>query len=254
MDEYARFKSECSDEIDELGSNSLLKKLSFDWMSKVSDLKYSYHFEWLGRPIIQFPQDIVAIQEIIWDQKPDLIVETGIAHGGSLVLSASILALLDLCDLEQGISRQAQRKVIGIDIDIREHNRKALELHPLARRIELIQGSSVEKNVIDKVNLEVNKYEKVMVILDSNHTHSHVLEELHLYSKFVSNGQYLVVLDTVIEEFPSGSFNNRSWGKGNNPFTAVTEFLASNTNFRLDDRIENKLLITVAPGGYLQRI
>ena len=254
MNEYKDFKADCEQEISELGLASTLRGKSIEWLIESSQYKYSYHFEWLGRPIIQYPTDIVALQEIIWNQKPDLIIETGIAHGGSLILNASILALLDLFDLEAGRSNPIPRKVIGVDIDIRRHNRTAIEQHPLSNRIELMEGSSISVEVVKKVEESAKDYKRVMVILDSNHSHRHVLDELTIYSNFVSQDQYLVVFDTVIESFPEGSFPNRDWGKGNNPFTAVTQFLEQTSDFYLDSKIEDKLLITVAPSGYLKRI
>lgn len=253
MSEYEEFKVECAQEIFDMGEDQKLKAKSIDWLIATSQFKYSYHFEWLGRPIIQYPTDIVALQEIIWTQKPDLIIETGIAHGGSLILNASILALLDLFDIEANKSRPNMRKVIGIDIDIRSHNRSAIEGHPLANRIEMIQGSSTSLQVINEVEKLISGFDRVMVILDSNHTHKHVLDELNLYSKYVSADQYLIVFDTVIESFPSGSFPNRDWDRGDNPYTAVKQFLSQNKDFYLDSQIEDKLLITVAPSGYLKK-
>lgn len=254
MKEYEDFKVACAQEISDMGGDANLKAKSIDWLIASSHHKYSYHFEWLGRPIIQYPTDIVALQEVIWTQKPDLIIETGIAHGGSLILNASILALLDLFDVEANRSNPIVRKVVGIDIDIRKHNRLAIEEHPLSKRIELIEGSSTSLEVIDKVENLIKGYDRVMVILDSNHTHKHVFDELYIYCKYVSTDQYLIVFDTVIESFPEGSFPNRDWDRGDNPFTAVKEFLAQNKDFYLDSKIEDKLLITVAPSGYLKKI
>lgn len=254
MNEYEDFKDECAQEISNMGEDANLKKKSIEWLVASSNYKYSYHFEWLGRPIIQYPTDIVALQEIIWQEKPDLIIETGIAHGGSLILNASMLALLDLFDLEASRSKSKARKVIGVDIDIRDHNRKAIEQHPLSNRIELIEGSSTNIEIVKQIENLSEGYNRVMVILDSNHSHKHVFDELNIYSKFVSLEQYLVVFDTVIENFPVGSFPNRDWDQGDNPFTAVKEFLAQNEDFYLDSKIEDKLLITVAPSGYLKKI
>jgi len=204
---------------------------------------YSYNFDWLGLPIIQFPQDMVAIQEIIWRTKPDIIIETGVARGGSLMLSASILHLLN-----------GKGKVIGVDIDIREHNRKAIEAHPLAFRIDLVEGSSIASDTIQKIAKLIQATDKVMVILDSNHTYAHVLKELELYSPWVSAGHYLLVMDTVIESMPSDYFPNRPWGKGDNPKIAVHDFLKTTDRFEVDEAIPNKLLITVAEDGYLKCI
>ena len=235
-----------------------LKTLANQFFSESVKTDYSYNFEWLSRPIIQYPQDIVATQEIIWKVKPDLIIETGIAHGGSLVLSASILALLDYCDaLETGSLLDPQmpnRKVIGVDIDIREHNLKALNQHPMRNRMELIEGSSVDPDIINKIYDFSKDYKCILVFLDSNHTHDHVLSELYAYARLVSRGSYCVVFDSVIEDLPNESQGDRPWGTGNNPKTAVWEFLKNNTDFEIDKDIENKLLITVAPDGYLKKV
>jgi cephalosporin hydroxylase len=220
--------------------------------------RYSYGFAWLGRPVIQYPQDIVAIQELVWAVRPDLIIETGIAHGGSLILSASLLALLDMCDaIERGESfdpRQSARRVVGVDIDIRAHNRTAIEAHPLASRIEMIQGSSIAGDTIAAVRDRAKAFTKVMVLLDSNHTHDHVLAELEAYAPLVSPGSYCVVFDTIVEDMPKSMFPDRLWGPGNNPKTAVHAFLATHPEFAIDADIHNKLLITVAPDGYLKRL
>ena len=210
-------------------------------INETTPYKYSYNFTWLGRPIIQLPQDIVAIQEIIWATRPDVIIETGVAHGGSLILSASILKLLE-----------GDGQVVGIDVDIREHNRVEIEKHSLSERITLIEGSSVDVHVIDQVKEIINGKQSVMVMLDSNHTHEHVLEELRLYSPLVTRGCYLVVLDTIIDDLSDDSFPDRPWSVGNNPKTAVREFLRENDRFESDKELENRLLLTLAPDGYLQ--
>ncbi len=220
--------------------------------------KYSYNFEWLGRPIIQYPQDIAAMQELIWQVKPDLIIETGIAHGGSLVFSASMLALLDLSDAIESSQMmdpgESKRKVLGVDIDIREHNRRAIEAHPMASRIQMIQGSSIDPETIARIHSIAANYSKVLVCLDSNHTHDHVFAELNAYASLASVGSYCVVFDTVVEDLPKEMFPDRPWGPGNNPKTAVFEFLRTHTDFAIDAEIHNKLLITVAQDGYLKRI
>jgi cephalosporin hydroxylase len=227
-------------------------------LNRLCEYKYSYHFDWMGRPIIQFPQDMVAMQELIWSIKPDLIIETGIAHGGSLVFSASMLAMLDMCDaIETGAMldpRSSKRKVLGIDIDIREHNRKAIEAHPLSSRIQMLQGSSIESDIIQQVHEIASKYSRVLVCLDSNHTHDHVFAELQAYAPLTSKGSYCVVFDTVVEDMPKEMFPDRPWGPGDNPKTAVWEYLKSNPEFEIDKSIQNKLQLTVAPDGYLRRI
>lgn len=218
---------------------------------------YPYNFFWLGRPIIQYPQDIVATQELIWQVKPDLIIETGIAHGGSLILSASILALIEYAEaVESGKPldpSKPRRRVLGVDIDIRSHNRAAVEAHPLRHRIDMIQGSSADRKVIESVRARASSFNRVMVLLDSNHTHEHVLAELEAYAPLTSVGSYCVVYDTVIEDMPEGHYPDRPWGKGNNPKTAVREYLKHHDEFEIDKLMDTKLLITVAPDGFLKR-
>jgi cephalosporin hydroxylase len=216
-------------------------------MSESTQPRYSYNFSWLGRPIIQYPQDIVAMQELIWALKPDLIVETGIAHGGSLILWASLLELNAAC----GGPRDAH--VIGVDIDIRAHNRAAIETHPMFRRISMLEGSSVDEAVVAQVRDAAAGRERVLVCLDSNHTHAHVLAELEAYAPLTSVGSYCVVFDTVIEELPAGMYPDRPWGPGDNPKTAVDEYLRSHPEFEVDHQMDDKLLVSVAPGGYLKR-
>ena len=258
MNLYNKFKQECRTEIDLMGRDDKLNQLSLQWATHANARKYSYHFEWQGRPIIQYPQDMVAMQELIWSIKPDLIVETGIAHGGSLIFSASMLALLDMCDaIEVGKKldpKKSRRKVLGIDIDIREHNRAAIETHPMASRIQMIQGSSIAPEIIAQVQAVAASYSRVLVCLDSNHTHDHVLAELQAYAPLTSKGSYCVVFDTVVEDMPKEMFPDRPWGPGNNPKTAVWEYLKTHPEFEIDKSIHQKLLITVAPDGYLKRV
>lgn len=244
MDAIQQFNKEKDANIASLGEDKDLRKTAVKFMMDSVPHKYTYNFTWLGRPIIQFPQDMIALQEIIWNVKPDLIIETGIAHGGSLIFSASMLELIG-----------GQGKVLGIDIDIRAHNKKEIENHPMAKRITMIQGSSIDPSVVDQVKQFARGHNKIVVILDSNHTHEHVFEELKAYAPLVTAGSYLVVFDTSIEDLPDGfDWGERPWGKGNNPKTAVWEFLKTNDNFVIDKAVDNKLLITVAPDGYLKRI
>jgi len=210
--------------------------------------KYSYNFSWLGRPIIQYPQDIIAMQELIWQIKPSLIIETGIAHGGSLIFSASMLEMNALC------GGPADAQVLGIDIEIRPHNREEIEKHSMFRRISMLEGDSTSPGIIQKVQEIAKDKNGILVCLDSNHTHDHVLSELKAYAPLVSKGSYCVVFDTIIEDMPENSFPDRPWGKGNNPKTAVWEYLRTTDRFIIDKEIENKLLITVAPDGYLKCI
>ena len=241
MSEVARFLSEVQDNIEGLRADGIVQQATIDWINAVAPHKYTYNFTWLGRPVIQFPQDLAALQEIIWSTCPDLIIETGIAHGGSLVFHASILHLLG-----------NEGRVLGVDIDIRDHNRAEIETHPLFERIDMIQGSSIEDDIAARVAETASKAGQVMVMLDSNHTHAHVLRELELYAPLVTRDCYLVVCDTLIEDMPDGSFPDRSWGKGDNPRTALSAFLETTDRFEIDTSIDAKLQISVAPGGYLK--
>ena len=257
MSKYDEFKAECAKEIISQGSDPNVFRATREWDIAVRKHKYCYHFEWCGRPIIQYPPDIVAMQELIWEVKPDLIIETGIAHGGSLILSASMLALLDMCDaIEAGATlnpRESKRKVLGIDIDIRAHNRAAIEGHPMASRIQMIQGSSIAPAIVEQVRQVAKGYERILVCLDSNHTHAHVLAELQAYAPLTSVGSYCVVFETIIEDMPADMYPDRPWGPGGNPKTAVWEYLKTHSEFEIDKNIQHKLLITVAPDGYLKR-
>lgn len=245
-------KSERKSIIKSNAANQSVQDAAARFFKATVDAKYSYCFDWLERPIIQYPQDIVAFQELASQVKPDLIIETGIAHGGSLVLSASMLCLLDV--MEGLDPRQSPRKVVGVDIDIRPHNRKALDEHPLRFKMELIEGSSIDPDIIQQVRSHADGVERVLVSLDSNHTHEHVLAELNAYADLVSVGSYCIVFDTVVEDLPAGSFPDRPWDVGNNPKTAVHEWLKNHPEFEIDKDIDNKLLISVAPDGYLKRV
>lgn len=252
------FRKEVAERIAANGADKVFGDAAREFMLVSLARKYSYNFEWLGRPIIQYPQDMFAMQELIWQVQPDLIIETGIAHGGSLVFSASMLALLEMCDAvssgELVDPKRPKRKVLGVDIDIRSHNRAAIEEHPLAARIQMIQGSSIAPEVVAQVGSVAAQYRRVLVCLDSNHTHDHVLAELQAYAPLTSVGSYCVVFDTIVEDVPAGMIHDRPWGPGNNPKTAVWPFLRDHPEFRIDKSIQDKLLITVAPDGYLQRV
>lgn len=248
MTQYELFKRECDDEVAVQGADKELAEATRDWMNKANARKYSYHFEWMGRPIIQYPQDVFAMQELIWSVQPDLIIETGIAHGGSLIFMAAMLEL----NAASGGPKEA--RVLGIDIDIRAHNRVAIEAHPMARRISMIQGSSVAPEVVAQVQVAAAGKARVLVSLDSNHTHAHVMAELQAYAPLTTVGSYCVVFDTVIEDMPAGMFPDRPWGPGDNPKTALFEYLTGHPEFEIDTRIDNKLLISVAPQGYLKRV
>lgn len=241
-----------------IAKGEVLRDAALQFMVPSLASRYSYNFSWQGRPIIQYPQDIVAMQELIWSIRPDLIIETGIAHGGSLVFSASMLAVLDMSDAierrEALDPETSRRKVLGIDIDIRNDNRAAIEAHPMASRIQMIEGSSIAPDIIGQVHIIAASYSRVLVCLDSNHTHDHVFAELEAYAPLVSRESYCVVFDTIVEDMPKAMFPDRPWGPGNNPKTAVHQYLAAHPEFEIDKTIQHKLMITVAPDGYLKRV
>jgi len=255
---YEQFRRTGMQEIQAQAADEEFTRLNREWMNRSLEHNYSYHFEWLGRPVIQYPQDLVAMQELIWSVKPDLIVETGIAHGGSLVFSASMLALLDLAEAlragEPFDPTNRRRKVVGIDIDVRPHNRAALEAHPMMPWITIIEGSSVVPKTVADVHSIAGRYARVMICLDSNHTHDHVLAELEAYSSLVSVGSYCVVFDTVVQDIPAALSAQRPWGPGDNPKTAVHQYLATHPEFEIDRGIHDKLMITVARDGFLRRV
>ena len=270
MDPIDQFNDERRKNITEQANNPNLQELSLSLLRESSKSNYSYNFDWLSRPIIQNPEDIVTFQEIVWNVKPDLIIETGIAHGGSLILSASLLALLDLfeygqCNLEPKL--QKPRCVVGIDIDIRPHNRKLLEKHPLYPRLRLIEGSSIDQSVIGQVKYLAQNFKKILVCLDSNHTYQHVLAELNAYAPLTSLGSYCIVYDTVIEDMPTEMFVDREWQPGNSPKTAVDDYLKQlgetnqvfgvdglPLNFVSDRHLQNKLVFTAIKSGFLKRV
>jgi cephalosporin hydroxylase len=241
MNPIDQFKQECAERVATYGSHEELKQAAKDFNIVSNRELYSYNFSWMGRPIIQYPQDMIAMQELIWKIQPDLIIETGIAHGGSLVYYASLMELI------------GKGEIVGIDIDIRQHNREAIEAHPMFKRMTLLEGSSLSEEIVDKVGAMAKDKKTIMVSLDSNHTHDHVLEELKLYAPFVTPGSYCVVFDTIVEDMPKGMYD-RPWDIGNNPKTAVWEYLKTNDDFEIDHQIDNKLLISVAPEGYLKRV
>jgi len=236
------FIEETRQRIHENQMNDALQKAAREFNLESNKSQYSYNFSWMGRPIIQYPQDMIAMQEIIWQVKPDLVIETGIAHGGSLIYYASLLELI------------GKGEVLGIDIDIREHNLMEIEKHPMFKRIKMMQGSSVDSQIVEQVKKYAEGKSTVLVCLDSNHTHAHVLDEIKMYSPFVTVGSYLIVFDTIVEKLPDNYLPGRPWAKGNNPMTAVKEFIKTSDQFVVDTAIDNKLLISVAPGGYLKRI
>lgn len=241
------FKNEVSQRIARYADEKQLKRDSRDFMEATIVAKYSYNFTWMGLPIIQYPQDMIAMQEIIWAVQPDLIIESGIARGGSLILYASLLELIASTTGREG-------SVLGIDVDIREHNRKNIESHAMFKRIEMIEGSSTDQAVIDQVVAASQGKQRVLVSLDSNHTHDHVLAELEAYAPLVTVGSYCVVFDTIVEDIPKEIYPDRPWGPGDNPKTAVWKYLEAHNEFQIDETYNNKLMITVSPDGYLKRV
>lgn len=241
-DPISAFVDERKERVQSNASNAALLEAAKQFNTESNKAQYSYNFSWMGRPIIQYPQDMIAMQEIIWDIKPDLIIETGIAHGGSLIYYASILELI------------GKGEVLGIDIDIRAHNREQIENHPMFKRITMLEGSSLSSGIVQQVSEIAKDKQTVLVSLDSNHTHEHVLQELELYAPFVTKGSYIVVFDTIVEDLPEGYLPGRPWGKGNNPKSAVHAFLNDHSEFIIDHQIDHKLLISVAPEGYLKRV
>jgi cephalosporin hydroxylase len=242
------FNREVSDRINDNGQNDELIEAAHAFTRASVEPKYSYNFSWLGRPIIQYPQDIIAMQELICSIQPDLIIETGIAHGGSLIFSASMLELNATCGGPQNA------EVLGVDIDIRAHNREAIEAHPMFKRISMIQGSSIAPEIIVQVKGRAAGKRRVLVCLDSNHTHDHVLAELEAYAPLTSVGSYCCVFDTIIDDMPADMYPERPWGPGNNPKTAVLQYLKTHPEFEIDKQMDYKLLISVAPNGYLKRV
>jgi cephalosporin hydroxylase len=228
--------------IESYATDAEFKALSNAFRVMALKRQYMNNFSWLGRPLIQLPSDVMAMQEIIWSVQPDLIIETGIAHGGSLIFSASMLELI------------GHGEVLGVDIEIRPHNRAAIEAHPMAKRITFIEGSSTAPDVVAAVQAHAKGKQRVLVCLDSNHTHEHVLSELQAYGGLVSAGSYCVVLDTFVEDMPDDYvWTDRPWSKGNNPKTAVHAWLQDHPEFEIDRSVEDRILVTSAPDGFLRR-
>lgn len=254
MNDQAAFDHESRLNVEAMSKDTSLRELSQHWIDSTGPYKYVYNWKWLGLPIIQLPADIVVTQEIVWIVKPTVIIETGVARGGSVVFNASQLAILDLCEGKTSGLENSKRRVIGIDIEIRDHNRAALESHPLAPMVTLYEGSSTAEDTLSFVEELITPEDRVLVILDSNHTHNHVLNELEAYSKFVTRDSFLIAHDTSIEHGSPDNFTNREWGSGNNPWTAVNEFLAGTAEFVVDDFMNDKLMISSSPRGYLKRV
>ena len=254
MSEIDAFQRECDANIAAMGSDGELARLSREWIARSARHKYVYNWRWCGLPIIQLPPDVLVTQEIVWEVRPDVIVETGVARGGSLTFSASLLAMLDAAEATGRTPATTPRRVIGIDIEIRPHNRQAIESHPFAKMIQLVEGSSVAPEIVAEVRGRVRPGERVLVMLDSNHTHDHVLGELEAYAGLVTPGSYCVVQDTGIEFTAPGAFPDRSWGRGNSPLSAIAAWLPGHPEFVVDSSIDHKLQISSSPGGYLRRV
>jgi cephalosporin hydroxylase len=236
-----------SREVIPLFSAQAFEVLSREWLRVGWVQKYSYTFTWLGRPIIQLPEDMFRIQEVVYSVKPSLIIETGVAHGGSLIFYASLCKLI------------GKGRVIGIDIEIRPHNRQAIEDHPLNEFITLVEGSSIEATVVRKIFSMVSADDTVMVLLDSSHTKAHVLAELEAYSPLVTPGSYVVAMDGIMADVVGAPRSQPDWS-WNNPQEAVKDFLAKHKNFVLSEpafafnegMIEERL--TYWPSAFLKRI
>ncbi|CAK7061649.1 MAG: Rhamnosyl O-methyltransferase [Desulfovibrio sp.] len=246
--ELETYKAESLTRVAEYHADKDLQNMGHDFLQTAINKQYAYNFFWCGVPLLQIPQETQAMQEVIWEVKPDCIIETGVAWGGSLMFSASMLCVLESCNyITNGL-------VIGIDIEIRPHNKQNIQAHPLASKIHLLEGSSIDENIVAQVSRLVEDKKRILVCLDSNHTHAHVLQELRLYSPFVGIGSYCIVGDTGIEDFENAPHTERPWGAGNSPKSAVHAFLKESSDFIVDSHTERKLIFTGSPDGYLKRI
>ena len=244
LDPLAQFYSERAANINAMGHDEELRIKSLNWMLHADNYKYTYNFTWLGQPIIKFPNDIIVQQEIMWKLKPDLVIETGIAHGGSIIFTSSMMEIMGI-----------DGEVVGIDIDIRQHNRILIEEHPMAKRIIMYEGSSTSEEIVESVRKHAIGKKCVMVVLDSLHSHQHVYNELKAYAPLVTVGSYCILPDTFIEFFPKGYYSqNRPWDVGDNPYTAMKQYLEETDMFEVDHNLTNKAMITETIDGYLRRI
>jgi len=222
--------------------NEGLRKTSMDFIVESDKFGYGYQWTWLGLPFIQMPQDMIVTQELIWQTKPDVIIETGVAWGGSVVFSASLLQLI------------GKGEVVGIDLNLYDHVKDQIMSYPFSNRVHLYKGSSTDPEIVKKVLSHIKPGQSVMVMLDSNHTHQHVLDELRAYAPHVTKGQYLVVSDTVVEDMPKQEHRPRPWGPGDNPKTALRAYLKETDRFEVDPYVNGKLLLTYSPEGYCRCI
>ncbi len=244
-DPVSEFFAERNADITAMGADAELRQKSLDWMLHADKYKYTYNFTWMGRPIIKFPSDIVIQQELMWKLKPDLVIETGIAHGGSIIFTASMMEMMGI-----------EGEVIGLDIDIRQHNRDLIESHPMKKRITMYEGSSTDPVIVEKVRQHTVGKKCVMVILDSLHSHEHVYNEMKAYAPMVTIGSYCVLPDTFIEFFPKGYYSDtRPWDVGDNPYTGMKQYLAETGDmFETDYSLTHKAMITETIDGYLRRV
>lgn len=227
----------------EMAVNSELHDKALEVLVEADHYNWVHQANWFGEPCLQLPQDLFALQEIIFETRPRFVIESGVAWGGSLLFYSTLMQVL------------GGERIIGIDIFIPPDLKQRLTAFgSLSDRITLIEGSSIAETTVDKVKSMVGDARDILVILDSDHSHEHVLSELKAYSGFVGKGHYLVCSDTIVEDIPSQEHRPRSWGPGNNPQTALSEFLRGNDEFSIAKNIENKLLFTCNPRGYLQRV
>lgn len=242
-DDRAAFAQRVRAKSEALGRDRQVFESAVATLHAADQYDYFYLWSWMGVPIIQLPADIMATQEVIWTTKPDVIIETGVARGGSVLFMASLLELI------------GKGTVIGVDIDIRPHNRDSIERHPMARRVVLIEGPSTDPATLAKVKAAIPAGAAVMVVLDSDHGRDHVLAELRTYGPLVTKGCYLVVADTILGHFdPEQTPRNRSkvWLKGNEPLSALEAYLKETDRFEVDPVLNGKLILSSSPGGYLR--
>ncbi|NGQ89451.1 cephalosporin hydroxylase [Rhodobacter sp. HX-7-19] len=244
QDDREAFARHSRDQSVALGKDKEVFDASTNFMLKLDPYDYSYLWTWMGVPIIQMPADILATQEVIWATQPDIIIETGVARGGSVLFMASLLQLI------------GKGQVIGVDIDIRAHNRDTIENHPMSHRVTLVEGGSTAPETLAAVKALIPEGARVMVILDSDHSRDHVLAECRAYAPLVTEGCYMVVADTMIghvDESDAPRKRSKLWFKGNEPLTALRMFLSENASFEVDEVLNGKLVLSSSPGGYIRK-
>ena len=227
-----------------LGQDDAVFRQSTELVTELDRYDYTYLWSWMGVPIIQMPADIMATQEVVWTTKPDVIIETGVARGGSVLFMASLLEMI------------GKGKVIGVDIDIRAHNRETIQAHPMSKRVEMIEGGSADDDTLEKVRALIPEGASVMVVLDSDHSRDHVLAECRAYAPLITPGCYLVVADTLVghvSEENAPKKRSKIWFKGNEPLSALNDFIFENSDFEVDEVLNGKLVLSSSPGGYVRR-